>query len=300
MPKPLVSVVMITYNHEKFIKQSIDGILMQKCNFPIELIISNDNSPDQTDIIIQEYLKNHPKADLIRYFKHEKNLGMMPNFLFSLKQAKSKYTAICEGDDYWTDPLKLQKQVDFMEKNPEFSTIFHQVEIREDDILEKIFPKKEEVNSVSTIEDLSKYNYIPTLSVLFKNPFKYPDYMLNSLIGDYPLHLYNAENGKIKFIPEVMGVYRKGVGIWSSQESLKKSKNTIISLKLIQENYRNKKTVYKNLTKLKNSYTYYYFKVKNKNQGIIHFIKELQKDNSLGKIPFGNKFIFYIKYLLKK
>ena len=120
---------MITYGHEKYIEEAINGVLMQECRFPIELIISNDCSPDNTNNIINNIIKNHPKSDIIRYINHEKNIGMMPNFISALRNVNSKYVAICEGDDYWIDRFKLQKQVDFMEKNLDFSMCFHSVQI---------------------------------------------------------------------------------------------------------------------------------------------------------------------------
>jgi len=116
--KPLVSVCMITYNHENFIKDAIEGILMQKTSFPIELIIGEDCSTDNTRKIVKDYEEKYPEIIFAQY--SEKNLGMINNFLNVLQAARGKYIALCEGDDYWTDPLKLQKQVDFLEANPEY------------------------------------------------------------------------------------------------------------------------------------------------------------------------------------
>jgi glycosyltransferase involved in cell wall biosynthesis len=115
-----VSVVMITFNHENYIREAIEGVLMQETDFEMELIISNDCSTDATNIVIEDFLLNHPNAFKVKYFNQEKNLGMMPNFIFTLNQSKGNYIAICEGDDYWTDTYKLQKQVDFLEANPEY------------------------------------------------------------------------------------------------------------------------------------------------------------------------------------
>ncbi|PTS92382.1 hypothetical protein DBR27_19765, partial [Flavobacterium sp. HMWF030] len=120
----MVSVCVITYGHEKYIEQTIDGILMQEVDFDFELIISNDCSPDQTDEVVKSYLKDHPKSNKVKYFSHKKNMGAYQNFVFSLENSNGKYIALCEGDDYWTNPLKLQKQVDFLESNPDFSICF--------------------------------------------------------------------------------------------------------------------------------------------------------------------------------
>ena len=120
----LVSAVMITYGHEKYISEAIYGVLMQKCNFDVELIIANDCSPDTTEDIVNEIISSHKNCSWIKYTRHLINKGAVGNFIWSLKQAKGKYLAICEGDDYWTDPYKLQKQVDFLEKNNDFSICF--------------------------------------------------------------------------------------------------------------------------------------------------------------------------------
>lgn len=117
---PAVSVLMITYGQENYIRQAINGVLMQECNFDVELIIANDCSPDNTDKIIQDVLKTHSHTSWVKYIKHEKNLGMISNYIHALQKSTGKYIAICEGDDYWIDPLKLQKQFDILENNPEY------------------------------------------------------------------------------------------------------------------------------------------------------------------------------------
>ena len=124
----MVSICCITYNHENFIRDAIEGFLMQQTNFDYEIIIANDCSPDNTDSFVKKYINNHPKGKLIKYFRHDKNIGVMPNFIFALKQCTGKYIALCEGDDYWTDPYKLQKQVDFLEANLDYTICFHLVE----------------------------------------------------------------------------------------------------------------------------------------------------------------------------
>jgi glycosyltransferase involved in cell wall biosynthesis len=118
----LVSVVMITYAHESFIREAIEGILMQNTTFEVELIIADDNSPDNTSAIVKSF-ESQSNFHWIKYTKHSKNKGMTPNFIWALEQCKGKYVALCEGDDYWTDPLKLQKQVDFLEENPEYGLV---------------------------------------------------------------------------------------------------------------------------------------------------------------------------------
>ena len=118
---PLVSVKMITYNHEPYIAQAIDGVLMQETDFPIELIIGEDCSTDRTREIVLEYQKKHP--DIIRVITSDKNVGMHKNAHRTEKACRGKYIAFCEGDDYWIDPLKLQHHVEFLKKNQDYGMV---------------------------------------------------------------------------------------------------------------------------------------------------------------------------------
>src|SRR5690349_16516557 len=109
-----VSVCMVTYNHEKFIEKAIEGVLMQETDFDVELVIGEDFSTDQTRSIIEKYQQKYPGKIIIAPSEH--NLGMMKNFVNTLNTCTGEYIALCEGDDFWTDPTKLQRQVEFMEK----------------------------------------------------------------------------------------------------------------------------------------------------------------------------------------
>lgn len=222
----LVSVVMITYGHEKYIRQAIEGVLMQQGDFDLELVIANDCSPDNTDAVVQDVLSHHSNAHWIRYVRHEKNIGMMPNFIFALQQAKGKYVALCDGDDYWTDPHKLQKQVDFLEANPDYVLSFHKVKILKpsgelvDDFITKV---PENYETQETLARLG--NYIHTPSVVFRNVLKeLPKEFSLSPVGDYFLYMILAEYGKLKYLEEEMAVYRFGVGIHSAKTSLSMAK----------------------------------------------------------------------------
>ena len=117
---PEVSVCMITYGHEKYIREAIESVLMQECEFEVELIVVNDCSPDTTDTIVKDIIENHPRGNWIRYFKHDQNLGIGDNFKFALQECKGEYISICEGDDFWINSKKLQIQVDFLDQNQNF------------------------------------------------------------------------------------------------------------------------------------------------------------------------------------
>lgn len=127
--EPLLSVVTITYNHEPYIAKCIEGVLMQKVNFPIEFIIAEDCSTDGTRAICEEYARKYP--DLIKLILSDINKGALPNERMAIGGARGKYIALCEGDDYWTDERKLQKQVDFLESNAEYTVCFHDRMIEE-------------------------------------------------------------------------------------------------------------------------------------------------------------------------
>ena len=123
---PLVSIICSTYNHGLYISQCLDGFLMQKTNFPFEILIHDDASTDNTPDIIREYEHNHPQVIRPIYQKENKYSKKEDIFAkYQCSRVRGKYIAICEGDDYWIDPLKLQKQIDFLENNPDYGMIYN-------------------------------------------------------------------------------------------------------------------------------------------------------------------------------
>ncbi len=203
---------MITYGHEKFIEQAINGVLIQECDFDVELLIANDYSPDKTDEVIQKIIDNHPKSSWIKYIKHEKNLGMMPNFIFALQQCKGEFIALCEGDDYWTDSLKLHKQVSFLKSNPDYVLSFHSCQFLHS-IGDEVILSNQLLTDIKydyTIQNLLSYWNIPTASMVFKNQkgLKFPDWFKNVASGDIALVMLYFRKGKFKLFEEYMSVYR--------------------------------------------------------------------------------------------
>lgn len=160
--------------------------------------------------------------------------------IYNLCQAKGKYIALCEGDDYWTDPLKLQKQVDFLEKNEDYSICFHKMKTWDENKklfithLNQIIPPPD----TSTIELLASMNYMHTPSVIFRKNFnELPLFFQESPVGDYVLHILNAQYGKIKYLNTEMGVYRKHTnGIWSCINDIEKYTKWIHVLNLLLKN----------------------------------------------------------------
>ena len=230
--EPLVSVCCITYNQEKFIRQTLDGFVMQQTTFPFEVVISDDCSKDSTRQIIAEYKAKYP--EMFRDVSPEKNMGSMENFFYSQEQAKGKYIAMCEGDDYWIDPLKLQKQVDFLESHPDYVIVFHPVKVwieEQQRFIKDTFTQ--EVAQTTTQLDLANINYMHTPSVMFRvHKEIYP--IIHSfghfLPDDYVGWMLTAEYGKIYRMDEEMAVYRAGVGIWSGDKTIKSDLDMLMTL----------------------------------------------------------------------
>lgn len=208
--KIAVSICMITYNHEEFIEEALVSVLEQNCHFDFEVILSNDCSKDKTDEVINKIIKNHPKGHTIRYTNQEKNLGMNENFIFILEQVKGKYIALLEGDDYWTDKNKLQKQFDFLENNPQYVACFHNAWI--ENTIENTkyeyhnWKDSREVTSKEVIE-IGGYVF-PTAALMFRSTSKF--IQLNKYVaGDLAMALDLLSQGKFYFIKDYMSVYRR-------------------------------------------------------------------------------------------
>jgi len=220
---PLVSICCLTYNHEPYIKQCLDGFLMQKTNFPFEILIHDDASVDNTQNIIKNYELKH--SDIIKPIYQKENQyskGIGVSRVYQFPRAKGKYIAMCEGDDYWIDPYKLQKQVDFLETHPEYVFSFHDSIILNQRTGEKRMRIGDrQIENTVDLKSLIIQNNIPTASIVFRNFLDYaqlPDWIGKISKGDYGLCVLLAEEGPGKYLPEAMSVYRihEG-GVWSSK-----------------------------------------------------------------------------------
>lgn len=214
--RPLVSICCMTYNQENFIKDCLEGFLIQKTNFKFEILINDDASTDQTAQIVREYENKYPH--LIRGIYQNKNLysqGIRITMHILYPQAKGKYVALCEGDDYWTDPYKLQKQVDLMEQNPDLSMCAHAANSLICGVLDEIKLDKTEL----TINDIISDDWgIMTASILFrKDMLVMPEWYGKIKHGDYGLQLLLSLKGNIGYLPDNMSVYRQHFGGVSSK-----------------------------------------------------------------------------------
>jgi glycosyltransferase involved in cell wall biosynthesis len=225
MIKPLLTICCISYNHVNYIRDCIHGFILQKTNFPIEILIFDDASTDGTQEIIKEYSSKY--LNIITFLQSENqwknNKYGLINYLFPA--AKGKYIAICEGDDYWIDPYKLQKQVDFLEKNYDFNLCYHEVSVLDNiGILRNNFINKTNKNITSKFDLAVWGNYIHTCTVVLRNNFIINDLNSNINLYDYLMYMNFVKCGKIKKIEEIMAVYRYGGGLWSSSSNTEKQK----------------------------------------------------------------------------
>ena len=203
---------MTTYNHEKYISEAIEGVVNQKTDFRYELVIGEDNSSDMTREICLRYKKQFP--EIIKLLLNPTNIGLITNYNATLQECKGKYVAYCDGDDYWTDLNKLQKQVDFLEVNKSIDMVF----------TEKHVQKGQEIfinNKITKVPDTSFESILlsnmicsPTIMIRAEVAKKYSlnvtktALKLNWLTFDYPMWLEVSMNHRIGFIPEATCVYR--------------------------------------------------------------------------------------------
>lgn len=225
MPNPLLSVCLITYNHLKYIRQAIDSVLEQQVNFTWELIIADDFSTDGTREILIEYKNRFP--NFITLILQDQNVGAAKNWYDLITKPKSKYIAYFEGDDYWIDPYKLQKQIEYLEQNREIVCHCHNAQVIQNNQIIRYYNNKQ-LNCVLNSDDLVETLGIPTASVLFRNCLRpFPEY-LRKLPYDIVLYFALSRHGDFYQSEEVMSVYRLHQGgIWTGKSSLSKMNESL-------------------------------------------------------------------------
>ena len=219
--RPRASVCMITYNHEKYIAQAIESVLMQKTDFDFEVVIGEDGSADGTaDIVRRMAERCRPR---IRPLLRDRNLGAQRNFVDVLQHCRGDYVAVLEGDDYWTDPHKLQKQVDFLETHPDFVMCCHDAEMSCEGVVDRSSPFKKDFPQVSTFDDIWRKFFIPTPSLVFRNRVirEFPEWYCRVRSGDRALELMLAHSGKCYYMFEKMAMKRRHPGGITETESFK-------------------------------------------------------------------------------
>ncbi|MDF0718780.1 glycosyltransferase [Kaistella sp. PBT33-4] len=219
-----VSVVMITYGHEKYIEEAINGVFMQQTDFPVELIIANDCSPDQTDEVVKSLLSRAPENITVRYTRHHTNKGMNANFLWAASQATGKYIALCEGDDYWIDPMKLQKQIEFLDAHPDYAlSSGYSISIDAHGKILNTPVINSEVKYFSYgIKDILQSSKFETATILFRNNprLTFPDwfYSFGSDVDSLVLWILK-DGGKVHLLNEILSIYRYHPGGATKQDN---------------------------------------------------------------------------------
>ena len=242
----LVSIRCLVYNHEPYLRQCLDGFVMQKTNFAFEAIVHDDASTDKSADIIKEYAEKYP--DIIKPIfetenQYSKKDGSIRRIMDDATCKTTKYIAFCEGDDYWTDPLKLQKQFDFMEANPDYSLCFHPAYVKfENGIQERTLFGEWKETDYNGLDIIRQWT-IPTASVFFRAKFYNKKYFeiandRRFIYGDIVLFEYMSTKGRIKCINEVMSVYRRNAGGVTEKDKDELSKNEINHYKAISEHFK--------------------------------------------------------------
>ena len=198
---PDVSIAMLAFNHEKYIVDAIESVLMQRTSYTYKIIIAEDFSTDNTREIVLDYQKKYPKK--IKLILQDKNVGANQNNVDLLTNLEGIYIAALEGDDYWTDPLKLQKQIDFLENNLEYNLVGHHAT----DSNSKLIGKHEK-DSFSFEDIYYRTLIIPTASLVFRNNIVFEDWITKVYGGDKAIIFLNAKKGKLKILPFLGSFYR--------------------------------------------------------------------------------------------
>lgn len=213
MNEIMVSVVCDVFNHEDYLRECLDGIVMQQTNFAFEILIHDDASTDKSVEIIQEYVDKYPhlfKPIYQKENKFSKGISIWKDIQFP--RAQGKYIAICEGDDYWTDPYKLQKQVDFLEANPEYSMCFHGAEIKNETDTKVITTCQDVEDKEYFTNDIFPGWVVPTASVVYRRSTINSFHTLKQThwmkYGDIVLFLKCTHTGRVWGMKEKMSVYR--------------------------------------------------------------------------------------------
>jgi glycosyltransferase involved in cell wall biosynthesis len=208
---PLVSVRLATYNQERYLAQCLESILMQRTTFPFEVVIGEDCSTDRTGDIARAYAEKYP--DQLRLLPSEKNLGPALNNQRIQQACRGTYHAMIEGDDYWIDPLKLQKQVDFMAAHPQVTLCFHNVFIVDETQANARLYVTMALPETLTFADIT-HTATPTVSHLARSEVlaTLPEWRLKLWSGDLLFRLWCAHHGAVGYLSDIMAVYRKHAG----------------------------------------------------------------------------------------
>jgi len=219
-----VSALMLTFNHERFIGEAIEGFLMQETDFPCELVIADDCSTDNTREVIRGYWERH--RDRIRVLLNRRNIGAARTFVRAYRECRGQYIATFDGDDYWIAPYKLQRQVEMMDRYPAHAMCFHSARMVWDDGSRPptVF-RPRHIKDTYTLNDLLEYDLVPTCAAMYRKGLfrEHPGWYFVFPVGDWPHHVLHAQYGDIGYIDEPMAVYRQHRGgVYSGRDLARK------------------------------------------------------------------------------
>jgi len=214
---PLVSVAMITFNHERYVAQAVESVFAQRVDFPIEVLVGDDCSTDGTPALLQGLASKF--GNRLNVIQRSTNIGMTRNYFDVLSRCRGRYIALLEGDDYWTDPEKLALQVAILERRSDVAMCHHNV-----DVLDEPTGRREPFHArppaaVVSGRVLLRDNVAATCSVMYRRQFDaFPEWVHRCRMGDWPSHLLHALGSRIAYLDRTMGVYRRHAGgVWSQQ-----------------------------------------------------------------------------------
>tara|TARA_B100000929_G_C15480783_1_gene411136 strand:- start:559 stop:1485 length:927 start_codon:yes stop_codon:yes gene_type:complete len=243
-----VSVSIITYNHENFIVEAIEGVLKQKVNFDYEIIIGDDYSIDGTREILKEYKKRYPKCiKLILHPRRYKEIPGRTNNITNIYACQGKYIALLDGDDYWISENKLQTQVDFLDQHDEYALSSHNAKIFSEENKFKPYLFSEKFiylnkGSTFTHDDVAKEWFVPTSSLMFRNDLiqQFPDWFWKVYRADYALLLLLSQFGKLKYFDKIQSAWRRNDQSFTSMVKMDSPAGlnlTLTERKIFRENF---------------------------------------------------------------
>lgn len=302
-----VSVIVLVYNQERYLRKALDSILEQKINFKYEIIISDDCSTDNSPQILKEYLEKYP--EVIKVFFQKNNIGVTKNHYFLLKNCKGKYIAQLEGDDFWIDKNKLQKQYNILEKTNYIGVVHSNLEVNHNDIIigkYKIYEKEKELK---INELLKKGMLFHTATLMYRNIFKIKEYNIiwqaHQLISDFTIAFILLDLGKILYIPNEMSVYRRNDKIQQNVSNILAKNLPLNYIKILEAydmigNYYNKKYNMNNLKVLRTEELLcnYYLNRNFEKKDLKKYMKNIKK--SIIIVAYIRTFKRGIKYILRK
>lgn len=224
-----ISVPIVTYNQERYVAQAIESALMQLGGFEIEIIVGDDCSSDRTREVVSDFAARFPGK--VRSIFQPSNTGGSRNFKSVYDASDGDYIALLEGDDLWTDPLKLAKQVAFLETRRDYSLCFHNTVVFHEDGSNKAHPfNTGPMKETYTLRDILVRNFIQTCSVMYRGGIlrRIPEWFLDMPMGDWPLHILHAEHGFIGYLSDIMSLYRvHAKSVWTSLALVERTRRSI-------------------------------------------------------------------------